>query len=249
MFEGQFLKLGADPVTADGPGQGGVDFQGFSGDPLTFSRGLDVLQGPHVVQTVSQLDHQHPHILGNRQDELTQVLSLLGIFAIELQLGQLGDALHQLGDLGTEQMGDIVRRHRRVFDHIVQKRGDNGGGIQPIFGENACHLNGVGEIGIAGGALLRPVHTHGVNIGAIENRLVSGGIVGPDLINQLILTQHPWPLDGIGDRRVCWLGVRRILRRRNGERFCALGAQYRSSWPPSRSLCRARISSISLICM
>ena len=74
--EGQFLELDADPVAADRAGQRGVDLQRLAGDPLALGRILDEVQRAHVVQPVRKLDQQHPNILGNRKDELAQVLGL-----------------------------------------------------------------------------------------------------------------------------------------------------------------------------
>jgi hypothetical protein len=48
----------------------------------------------------------------------------------------------------------------------------------------------VGEIGIPGGPRLRAVHAHGVDVGAVEQRLVGAGIVGPDPFDEFVLAQE-----------------------------------------------------------
>ena len=150
----------------------------------------------------------------------------------ELQLRQLGDALDQFGDLAAEQLLDLLAGGVGILDHVMQQRRDDGLGVEPVVGEDARHLDGVGEIGIAGRPLLRAMLTHGVNIGAVQQRLVSGGVVRADLLDQLELTQH------LGTRRSGRGGGRhRNVGRRGGrwtcrllnEWFCAVWAQYRSS--------------------
>ena len=175
----------------------------------------------------------------DRQDELPQVLGLAQVLGGELQLGELGHALDQLADLGAEQLVDLGAGDRGVLDHVVQQGGDDGRGVEPVVGEDARHLDGVGEVGIAGGPLLRPVHAHGVDVGAVEQRLVGGGVVGADLLDQLELAKHlrtrggrpaPGAAAGrLGGRRASLARAAGCRRRLGGERFCAFRAQYRSS--------------------
>ncbi len=207
MGKGQFLKLGADPLAADRARQGGVDVEGFASDALALFLAGNEFQGAHIVQAVGQLDHQHPHVAGDGQDELAQVFGLAGVLGGQLQPRQLGHTLHQLADLGAEQLVDVGAGDRGVLDHIVQQGGDDGGGVQPIVGQYARHLDRMGEVGVAGRASLRAVHAHGVDIGAIEQRLVRRGVVALDLLDQLILAQQFGP--GLGRLRLCRLSGRR----------------------------------------
>jgi hypothetical protein len=225
MGKGQLLQLGTDPVAADGPGERRVDIQGLPGDALALGRCLDVLEGPHVVQTVRQLDHQDPDVPGDGEDELPEVLGLAGVLAVQFELGELGDPLHKSGDLLTEQAPDLGGGGIRVLDGVMEQGRDNRRRIHPILGQDACHLDRMGEIGVPGGALLGTVHAHGVDIGAVKDSLLGAGIVGEDLIDQLVLPQYraaarhfcrrgrkrgtrlcgPYPL--------CWgRGLRRSLR-------------------------------------
>jgi hypothetical protein len=67
----------------------------------------------------------------------------------QLQLGELGDALDQLADLLAEQLFDLGAGDRGVLDHVVQQGRDDGGGVEPVFGEDARHLDRVGVVGVA----------------------------------------------------------------------------------------------------
>jgi hypothetical protein len=88
--------------------------------------------------------------------------------SLELQLGELGHALDQLATSSPNSVGDLGAGDRGVLDHVVQQGGDDAGGVEPVFGEDAGHLDGVGEVGVARGAQLRPMHAHGVDIGAVQ---------------------------------------------------------------------------------
>jgi hypothetical protein len=246
VLEGKLLKLGADPMTADVAGQGRVDVARLAGDALALGLALDEVQGPHVVQTVGQLDQQDADVLGDGQDELAQVLGLTRMFGLQLQLRQLGDALDQLGDLFAKQLADLFLGDRSVLDHVVQQGRDDGGGVQPVLGQDAGHLNRVGVVGIAAGPGLRTVHAHGVDIGPVQQGLVSGRIVGVDALDQFVLAKELLARLGGGGRRRRVVGRshrRRRARSRIGrafgrsgggrrfkdQRVCAVGAQYRSS--------------------
>ena len=118
--ERQILKLVLHPMDADALGQGRIDLQRFPGDPAALVVVLDVVKRRHIVQTIGQLHHQHPDILGHREHELAEILRLLGLIGLQFQARQLGDAIHQARNIATEQPLDIVERRDRILDRIVQ---------------------------------------------------------------------------------------------------------------------------------
>ncbi|MNT04666.1 hypothetical protein D3C72_1392550 [compost metagenome] len=208
MLERQLLQLGGDGVDADGAAQRGIDFQRLAADALALLR-LDVLQGPHVVQTVGQLDQQDPHVLGNGQDEFAQVLGLTRVLGLQLQSRQLGHALDQNGDLLAEHGGDVVTGGRGVLDHVVQQGRDDGRRVQLVVGQDARDLNRVRKIGVARGPQLRAVHLHRIDVGAVQQRLVGGGVIGLDRLDQFELA-HDRRAFGFRQLR---LGLRGLGRR------------------------------------
>ena len=149
-----------------------------------------VLERAHVVQAVGELDQQHPHVVGDRQQKLAEVLRLLGLARHQVELFQLGEALDQMTDIGTEDLVDLGPRGRRVLDGVVQERRRDGGVVELEVGQNGRHFKRMAEIGVAGGALLLAVGLHGVDIGAVEQRLVGVGIVAADPFDQVVLPHH-----------------------------------------------------------
>jgi DNA-binding HxlR family transcriptional regulator len=62
--------------------------------------------------------------------------------------------------------------------------------VELQVGENSRDLDRVTEIGIARSTLLVAVGLHGEDVGAVDQPFVRIGIVGPDLLDQLVLSQH-----------------------------------------------------------
>ena len=147
----------------------------------------------------------------------------------QFELGELGHPLYQLGDLVTEQLLHLGAGDDGVLDQVMQQGSDDGRRDEPVVGEDARHLDGVGEVGIAGGPLLGAVHSHRIDVGAVEQPFVGGGVVGADPLDQLVLTQELGPARWRAAPGGRVFGNGGGLRRRDGEGFCAFGAQYRSS--------------------
>jgi hypothetical protein len=147
-------------------------------------------------------------VLGDRQDELAQILGLALVVGGDLQPRELGHPFDQFADLRPEQRVDVGAGDVGVLDHVMQQGGDDAGGVEAVFGQDARHLDRMGEVGIAGRAGLAAVHLHRIDIGAVDQRLVGAGVVGADPLDQLILAQE------LLTRRLRPRGRR--LRRRGG---------------------------------
>ena len=104
LREGQRLQFGLDRVHADAFGQRRVDLHRLARDALAPVRIADEMQRAHVVQPVGQLDQQHADVPAHRQDQLAEILRLLGAVRLQFQPGQLGDAIDQAGDFLAEPL-------------------------------------------------------------------------------------------------------------------------------------------------
>ena len=152
--------------------------------------GRHELQRAHVVQAVGELDQEHADVVGDRQQQLAQVLGLLGLARHQLQPLQLGEALDQRADLVAEDLVDFGAGRLGILDGVVQQRRDDGGVVELEVGQDRRDLQRMRKIGIAGGAGLRAVRLHGVDIGAVQQVFVGVGIVGPDAFDQIVLPHH-----------------------------------------------------------
>src|SRR5476651_1343979 len=80
--------------------------------------------------------------------------------------------------MSSPNMPEISSRGVGVLDRVVQQAGDDRGGVELHLGQDAGHLDRMGEIGVARGAQLGAMLLQPVNVGAIEHVVVRLGIVG-----------------------------------------------------------------------
>jgi hypothetical protein len=88
------------------------------------------------VQAVGELDQDHPQVLRHREDELAVVLRLRVLAALELDAGQLRDALDELRDLVAELRADVVDLDAGVLDGVVEERRGERRLVEPEPGED-----------------------------------------------------------------------------------------------------------------
>ena len=82
----------------------------------------EVLDRPHVVQAVGELDEDDADVLRHRDDHLPVVLGLRLLAALEADPRQLGDALDEVRDLRAELRAELLHVRARVLDDVVQER-------------------------------------------------------------------------------------------------------------------------------
>ena len=189
LAECQILELLAHLVHAHAAGERRVDVERLLGDAAA-RLARHVVERAHVVQTVGELDQQHPHVVGDRQQQLAQVLGLLGLLGDEVEPLELGQSLDQRADVLAEHLVDLVAGRRGVLDRVVQERGRDGRVVELEIGQDRRDLERMGKIGIAGGALLLAMRLHGIDIGAVEQRLARVRVVAPDALDQVVLPHH-----------------------------------------------------------
>ena len=186
----QIFELLAHLMHADAAGKRGVNVERLlRRAPARFRRPMR--QGAHVVQPVGKLDEQHPHVGGNGEQELAQILRLLSLLGDEVELFQLGQTLDQPADVMAEHAIDLGAGGVGILDSVVQQRRRNRRVIELEVGEDRGDLQGVRKIRIARIALLFAMGLHGVDIGAVEQILVGCRVVLLDPVDQLVLPHHP----------------------------------------------------------
>ena len=148
MAEAEILQFLAQVIHAQPTGDGRVDFQGFAGDAAARFRAHGA-EGAHVVQAVGQLDHDDPQIPGHRQEHLAEIFRLGFPLGIELNLGQLADAVHQFSDFRPEARAELILVVMRVLDDIMQQGGLQGFLVEADVGEDAGHRQGVEDVRLA----------------------------------------------------------------------------------------------------
>ena len=142
--------------------------------------GAQVADRPHVVQPVGELDEQDAQVLRHRHQELAEVLRLLVRGRGELEVGELGHPVDQLGDLLAEAERDLGVGRERVLDGVVQERGDDRRVVELLLGEQDRHRDRMGEVGLAVLAELPLVHLPRVVVGGLDQAAVGVRVVGAD---------------------------------------------------------------------
>ena len=104
------------------------------------------------MQPVRELDHQHPDVLGHGHNHLADSLGLCGL--TELDLVQLGDAVHEHRDLRAEIARQVSERVGSVLHGVVQERSGQGCAGETQFSQDRGHCHGVGDVRIAALPLL-----------------------------------------------------------------------------------------------
>mmetsp|Transcript_7523 Transcript_7523/g.17190 ORF Transcript_7523/g.17190 Transcript_7523/m.17190 type:complete len:361 (-) Transcript_7523:92-1174(-) len=195
-----------------------------------------VLQRPHVVQPVRELDDDDPEVLAHRDEHLPQVLRLLvhrmpaharphssgaapGLSRAQGQLGQLahlGLALHDPPHRRAEQDLHLEEGQVCVLDRVVQQPRDHRVRVHAQPRQQPRHRHGVDDEGLPRLALLAVVGAVGdleAELDALHLLLAEVADLGPQLA--------PEPFDrrerrGVGVHRV--RGPRHQLRRVLGRR-------------------------------
>ena len=159
---------------------------------------------------------------------------------LRLDLAELGDAVDQPSDIGAEQFLDLLRRGDRILDGVVEDGGDDGLVVQLQVGEDAGNLDRMAEIGVAGGADLGAMRLHREDIGAVDQPLVGIRIVGPDLLDQLILPQHDLYVGSVRSMlQVRSQGMPRAARQGAGESRAGKAGNWLPRAPCRRALAGA----------
>ncbi|MCY1236866.1 hypothetical protein D9M72_495390 [compost metagenome] len=85
MAEREVLEFLAHVLHAHATGKRRIDIHRLFGNarPLL---GRHMVERAHIVQAIGKLDQEDAHVVGDRQQQFAQVLSLLGLLGDEIEL-------------------------------------------------------------------------------------------------------------------------------------------------------------------
>ena len=190
LFEGEQLHLAHIFIHPHPLRERGVDIHRLARDALALVRILNEMERAHIVQPVAQFDEQHADVLAHREQEFPEVFRRPLVFGHLFDLRQLGDAIDQPRHLGAEVQLDIGDSGERIFHRIVQKRGSDRFLVELEIGHQSGDFDRMAEIRIAARPRLGTVLLHGIDISAIEHRLIGVGVVFLDPFHKFVLAQH-----------------------------------------------------------
>ena len=186
VLERQVFQLAAHFAHPQAVRDGRVDFDGLAGDALA-PLGAQIAQRAHVVHAVGQLDHDDADILHHGQQHLAEALGLAVFGRVEIELGQLGDAVHAARHFVAEFLAHLLDGDAGVFHHVVQQAGLHGHHVHAHVGQDVRHHERMHHVRLAGIAALPLVVFEGEAEGLFERRQVVFGTVLADLGHQLAI--------------------------------------------------------------
>jgi hypothetical protein len=125
--------------------EGSVYVQGLFGDALLFF-GSQVLERPHVVEAIGQLNDDNPDIADHGEQHFANVFGLV-VFAIgKLDFIEFGHALNDVGDLLAKTAANLLSGNVRVLDSIVEQAGSNRGGIHLEVGQDLRNFERMNDV-------------------------------------------------------------------------------------------------------
>jgi hypothetical protein len=144
-LEREILQFPPDCGHAQAMGERCVDLTGFLSDAASLLV-RQMLQRPHVVEAVRELDQDDPRITGHREQHLPIVLDLLLGCGTEANLSELRNAVDDLCYLGSELLLDLAERDVGVLDDVVDRPCYDRVGIEAELRKYRSNFDRVGDI-------------------------------------------------------------------------------------------------------
>jgi len=113
------------------------------------------------VEAVGEFDEDDADVVDHGEKHLADAFRLSLFARVEVKFGEFGDAIDALGDFGAEEFADFVDRDGGVFDGVVEEAGDEADRIHRHVAEDVSDFEGVGHVGLTGGAGLTGVVERG----------------------------------------------------------------------------------------
>ena len=184
----QVLELRLEPVDSEAMRDRRVNLHRLARDFL-LPLGGEMIERAHVVQPVGELDQHDPDVVRHRDDHLAEILGLLFLAALERDLRDLGHAVNQLRDLGTECHLHLRQRRLRILDDVMQQARDDRRHVELELRDDHRDVERMGDVGLARFALLMEMHPRRVIVRAPDKANVGLRVIGlhpPDQAGQLV---------------------------------------------------------------
>ena len=184
IMQAAILQLFLDVQDAKAVGDGGVHLHGFAGLIAALLLRPSVT-GAHIMQPVAQLDDHHADIAAHGQQHLAQVLGLQLLDVGELDLGQLGHAVHQQCHFLAKGGFQVVQRSGGILHYVMQQSGGNALGVHAQIQHQPGDCQRVADIGLAAAAAHAVVGVIGQLVGLLNHLHIVGLAAGLNGLAQL----------------------------------------------------------------
>ena len=188
--ERKVLQLPLDGAHAQAVGERGVDVHGLARleQAAVLAQGR---QGAHVVQAIRQLDDDDADIAAHGEKHLAQVERLLLVHAVDLDVGELRDAVHELANRLAEDAGHVGKRRLGVLHGVVEQGGADDVAVHLELRQDDGDLDRMVDVELAAPALLVAVLLGGEAVralGLLAIRLAH--VLADELREAVVVVRH-----------------------------------------------------------
>ena len=121
------------------------------------------------MQAVGELDDDDTDVAAHGEEHLAEVPGLLLVHRGDLDGGELGHAVNEVGHGRPEELGELVLGRGGVLDRVVEKRRADGVLVHAqVVRQDERHLDGVVDVRLAGAATLVAMVLGGEAIGTLD---------------------------------------------------------------------------------
>ena len=143
-----------------------------------------MLERPHVVEPVRQLDYDDACIMRHGEQQLAIVLDLLLGVRAECHLTDLGDTIDDVGDFFTQLGAQVFQADECIFDNVMHQRGNNRRRIEMKIRDDLRDFYAMRNVLFARRAFLARVRLLTVPIGVRDQLEVQAVAIVLDLVAQ-----------------------------------------------------------------
>jgi hypothetical protein len=149
-----------------------------------------VMQRPHVVQPVGQLDEDDADVVHHGEQHLAEVLRLPLLARRERIALILVTPSTTWAHVGPEQLLDALDGRQSVLDDVVEQPGGDRDGVQLHVGQEVGDGERVDEVWLSGMADLALVLEGREDVRPPEQFDIGVRGVGPDLFEEILEANH-----------------------------------------------------------
>ncbi len=199
--EGEVLELPLHLAHAEPVRERRVDLHRLGGDrPPLLVR--EMLERPHVVEPVRELDEDDPEVVGHREEHLAERLRLLGLARREGVAADLRDPVDEVRDVRPEQLPEPLLRHLGVLEDVVEKSRCDRDLVEPHLREDHRDVQRVDEVRLARGPELVPMGVRRDDVRPAEQLLVHLRVVALHFLEDVFEPRHGSHYPGSGAFRL-----------------------------------------------
>ena len=122
VLKTEVLQFSLYLVKTESVGKRSIDIESLTGNLILFVSRL-ACQCAHVVQAVAYLDKYYAYVVAHGEQQFLEVLCLCRCLFTEYAAANLGESIHNLCHLGTEDVLDVLHGVVGVLHHVVQQCG------------------------------------------------------------------------------------------------------------------------------